>query len=274
LTDWKGLVADALRDLGGDSVPVPGAKLHGRVTQLGWERAHEDFSAHLRIENVKFAAFLDSIKNELGIRVDRHQAGADMLVGFLSAAPAPPARARETTRPPILRKDVFLALTTISPRPFFYDRERDIFTDEPVEGASLVALPSSNLADAIGERTAFAESRQDTLQREMLISSLRTMTPLQSFQQRVSELGLSRDWHHQRFGSLERKLKEWAAPNGLQELEQWFGAAPGPADDSGNPRRVLGELARHMTDQEIRSLSVPFRAVEEMHRSMSRGVEP
>jgi hypothetical protein len=135
-----------------------------------------------------------------------------------------------------------------------------------------VEIPSATLEELIAERRAFAEGVRDAEQQTRLATAIeRSPNPLADFRRAVSELGLGRSWYTFKLQRLREKLERWAKNNDLEVRPSWFAQR---AQQIDAPQDVLAQLARHMTDEEIRSLMVPFRAVEGLYRAAGRRQRP
>ena len=263
--DWTKLVEGALVDLGGKSVCVPGAKLHGQVSRLGFQQG-EDFSAYLRSQGLTFSQFLDRFKPRLLIN---RRPGADILVGFQGAV-LPAGGHTRSKSDSFLRDDVYAAFTRVSAIPFVYVAKVDRFTTDPGDEEETVGVPGVTLESLLAQRKAFANSIGDEDSRQRLIESVeRSPTPLISFQRTLSALGLHRGWHDFKYQDVKSRIRKWAEEAGVTPSESWF-TQSADAQSIETPQKILSELARHMSDEEIRNIAIPFRAVEEFYRALPR----
>lgn len=268
MTGWTELVEEALRELGGQEVYVPGAKLHAEVTNLGLKERRESFKEYLDTEGISFRQFLQKMAQ---VRVDV-QPGTDMLVG-LPGADMPKAaehRARRRARGgPMLRDDIYAAFTRVSQRPYVYVPSTDEFTTDPGDAPDQVSVPPVSLEALLGDRQQFAKSLEDDAERELMSAVKYSANPLAAFHWKAGELALLPRWHAFNYELIQNRVKAWADENGLMASESWF-TPRRPGDLIDDPQRILAEVARHMRDEEIRELAIPFRAVEEMYRALSR----
>ena len=267
MIEWARLIEDTLGELDGRSVCVPGAKLHTEVSKAALRKT-EDFSQYLRDEGKSFADFLAGIP---GISLHKRR-GTDMLVGFDGAAlPAPEREGRARPREYLhLRQDVYAAFTRISSEPYLYIRNSDEFTTEEAEAADSVQVPSVTLDDLLEHRRSFANSVEDEDKRDHLLKAVGfSSNPRANFHRTLIELGLLRHWYEFNYKLIRQKVTEWAGANNIEIPQEWFAPREGvqPVD---SPQQTLSELARYLSDDEIRGLSIPFRAVEEMYRALPR----
>ena len=271
MPDWVSLVEEALNDLGGRNVCVPGAQLHSEVSKRV-SKEGTDFGADLRGQGITFRQYLERFES-LTVHV---RPGADMLVGFHGASlPTQPERPaggpREFLR---IRDDVYSAFTRISPTPFVYVHNVDRFTTEPGDEADTVQVPPVTLEGLVGHRRAFVTSVEDDQASDELKRSIeRSANPLADFQRTVIALRLSRRWHDFSYRAVRSEIEAWAKESGLEVPEAWFSPLA-QAQPPGTPLDVLVVLGRHMTEEEIRGLAVPFRAVEELYRALARKRRP
>jgi hypothetical protein len=265
MSDWSTLVKKALLELGADKQFVPGAKLKQVLAKSG-ENPHE-LDEFLDTTAQRFSDLLESID---GIKVQK-RGSSDMLVGFPGANWPPPT---VTSRAPIpkmqMRDDVYLALTKITALGYYYFPKTDQFVEGPrTDSGEGVPLPKVVFADLINERKVFADQVVDREKAAELVNALeQTASPLVSFQNAVSRLNLGSEWHVFKFGSMRAKLEKWASDHGLPIMPSWYDSSS--SSENRGPKEVLVRLADHMTDDEIRQLNVPFRAVEALFNSMNR----
>jgi hypothetical protein len=263
MTVWVELVEEVLTDLGGRTTCVPGAKLHTEVSKIGFRKS-EDFGEYLRAQAVTFSQFLERNPK---LTVHRRP-GADVLVGFDGAIL--PVRTRGARDYTVLREDVYSAFTRISPNPYVYVPTTDLFTTQPGEAIDPVDVPAITLDDLLVQRKEFAKSLESEEARDGLTRSIeRSPTPLISFQRTVNALGISRQWHDFKYRDVKASIEKWATEKGVAVSQGWF-SQQSDIPPIESPQTILSELARHMTDEEIRSIAIPFRAVEELYRALPR----
>jgi hypothetical protein len=271
MTDWTAFVEQVLTDLGGQTVCIPGAKLHVEVSKRAL-RQGDDFGEYLRSKGVTFAQFLG-----LDRRIVVHRRlGSDILVGFDGAAlPTRPGAARATgfREYSVFRDDAYAAFTRVSHVPYVYIPVVDQFTTGPGDARDRVEVPPVTLDDLLEQRRAFAKSLDDEDARDKLIQAIeRSANPLATFHLTLGGLRLARHWHDFNYKAIRDKILTWAEEKGVEVSPAWFSERP-EGRTVETPQQVLSELARHMTDEEIRSIAIPFRAVEEMYRALPRRQE-
>jgi hypothetical protein len=263
--DWPHIIQQALRKLGGDKIAVPGAKLRDEAEKL----AGENLGPYLESGGQTFSQLLAQIP---GIEQYKRR-GTDMAVGFKGAAvPVPPVTSYAEAQEVPLRQDVYAALTQVSPRPYVYIPSADEFTNDPPSDPDAVELPGATLQELIAERREFGKGVEDAEQQTRLIAAIeRSPNPLWDFRRVVSELRLGRSWYVFKLQRLREKLERWAKESNVQVRPSWFAQRAEPGDA---PQDVLAHLARYMSDEEIRGLMVPFRAVEAWYRAAGRRRRP
>ena len=267
MIDWMKLVEQTLSDLGGRSVHVPGAKLHTAVSKTALIQG-EDFGRYLMGEDKSFGEFLEGM-SELTVHKRR---GTDMLVGFSGATlPALERESRGRPRDNLrLRQDVYAASTRISSEPYVYIRNRDEFTAEQGDATDFVKLPPVTLDELLDQRRTFSKSLEDEHASERLIRAIEfSANPLAHFHRELVQLGLLRQWHK----LIYDRVTAWAGANDVEISQDWFAPRP-ETQPIDTPQQILSELARHLTDDEVRGLLIPFRAVEEIYKAIPRGREP
>ena len=191
-----------------------------------------------------------------------------MLVGLEGALWPAGASQRAATRPEF-RQDAYESLTRVTSSPYFYLSSTDEFRPSAEDHPDAIPLPLVTLPQLINQRRAFAESIADPSDQKRLIEALESSANLLgSFQRQVSEAGLGAQWHRFKFDLLFARLNEWASEHGVAVSPTWY-------HPSGEHRReslqqILATLSQFMSDQEIRSLNVPFRSVEALYRSLTK----
>ena len=195
-----------------------------------------------------------------------------MLVGFDGAVlPAWEREGRTRAGDYLrLRQDVYAAFTRISSEPYSYVKSRDEFTTEEGEATDSVQVPSVTLDDLLEHRRSFASSIEDEDTKGHLLEAVEfSANPLANFHRVLVKHGLLRHWHDFNYKLIRQKVTEWAGAEHIEVAHEWFAPPEGVQPVEG-PQQVLSELSRYLTDDEIRGLSIPFRAVEEMYRALPR----
>ena len=263
MTNWNTLIDQALKELGGETEFVKGARLRTHVATLG-NAEGSDLGKHLIDTGVKFSDLVAEVANVVLIRL----AGTDMLVGFEGAARPPPATGVAKWQERVeFRGDVYDALTRISDRPHYYVVSRGEFTQDPASEKS-VEMPPTNLQSLLDERRRFSESQPtDELRNELLAAIDYSANPLAQFHRVISDRRLSASWHEFNVEYLKAKLENWADENGLAKSPDWYSQTPHARPET--PQEMLARLAQFMTDDEVRAMPIPFRALEELLQTLT-----
>lgn len=264
LNDWSAAVKKALNDLEADKRLVPGAKLKQMlVKSIADPHALDEF---LEASGRKFSDFVAEID---GIVVQK-RGGSDMLVGFPGAEwPVPATSSRSSIPRMQLRDDVYNALTKVTTSGYFYLPDSGQFVEGPVTQPDAVPLPKVVFSDLTSERKRFAEELDDKkVAAELLTSLEHSANPLATFQRAITQANLSGQWHTFKFALMRAKLEKWAKESCLNISPSWYDSSS--ISEGYGPKAVLMRLADHMTDEEIRHLNVPFRAVEALFNSVNR----
>lgn len=261
--NWPTLVATALTDLGGRRATVTGAALYGKIAEL------------TRTQGGEFREFLNGVPLTFREFLERHgeveiytRPGSDMLVAFPGVAPPPAAAARTSLSRH--RSDVYDAFTRIRPGSYYYVLDRDQFTAQPEEGSRAVPVPQISLDELSDQRRSFVQDLTDEGMRDGLTSALDfSPNPLASFHRTLSEYRLLRRWHEFNYTLLRKKIMSWAEENAIPVRDDWFSQRT-DQETLESPQHMLAGIAEYMTDDEVRDLNIPFRAVEELLRSIPR----
>ena len=261
-TTWKEILDQALRDLGGDTVMVPGAKLHARVAQLGLANGLV-LSEYLKLSGIKFRQFV--VENSEFTIAERP--GTDMMVGTATASTLQYASADERQASPgEFRQDVYEAFTRVDESPFYYVPSLDRFTQHPPETQQSYLLPSSTLERLLEDRKKFADTVVETDASSRLTKSLEfSANPLAGFHKAIWELDLWTRWRTFSAEAIRKRIDSWTREAGIETSPVWFThAAPDP--QTLRPQELLATFSNYLSDEEVRELHVPFRAVEAMLR--------
>lgn len=261
MADWDEIVRAALQKLGADSVMVTGAKLRHEIDIVS---ADTDFHLqdHLRMSPLTFSQLVEAAE---GVTVVRRP-GTDMLVGF-DGAKMPLATGPKNSRRLLgtgLRKDVYGAFTRVTIVPFAYEPATDQFKPMDEAEGRTVQVPQRTFDDLVEDRRRFAGTLSTEVRERIEQGLAHTTQPLGEFQTLVGKLRIARDWHAFHMERLRELIGTWATDNNLVIRDSWF-------ERSSSSRRtaqaVLARLARHMTEDEIRGLRIPFRAIVELLES-------
>ena len=258
---WSELTLYALKELGGESYMVVGAKLRQKMVQLGRE-GNADVVAYVEESGESFSSLVERVE---GVVV-RRRPGSDMLVGTPQAE-EPKREAASPTKRGVLRGDVYQAFTRVAPIPVVYSPDTDRFLpEENAEGRS-IRVPEVTLDTLIHDRRQFVESLDEELQRPLLDALTRSANPLYAFRQTVERLGILDKWGPEQSRIIWHRVEEWAKECGVTARSAWY--RRGQTRDSTH--RTLSRLAEYMTANEIRQLNIPFRAVEAFLSDHDRG---
>ena len=252
-TDWPDFVIRALRNLNADQEMVPGAKLRQRMVEIGLK---EDFdvAAHVAESPDSFRKLVEQV-NEVIVKT---RLGSDFLIGLPGAKV--PEISSQVSRPinqSSLRKDVFQAFTRITPAPFVYVQEADRFVPQSQAEGPAIEVDKITLDELVNDRRKFINSLPEPEQQPLLDALDRSSNPLHSFRQEVEARGLIRRWAAQQSEAIKARVNAWASAHGVAPREAWFQNRQG---DSAH--RVLERIAPYMTEDDIRAIHIPFRAIE------------
>lgn len=270
MTDWKQVILQALEELDSRNILTRGAKLRDKVAEIVSEQG-TDLQAYLSSTDQKFVDLLDGISEV----VVHRRPGTDMYVGFHEAAwPAVTGgESRRYHRGTVkLRQDLYDALTKISERIYYYVPSRDVFTQDSIEEESTerIALPPVTLDDLLTQRREFAkEQTTDDAITNLLNAIDHSAKPLADFQASLSRFRLSSAWHLFKADDLKNAVEKWALENRLPVSPSWIGEEWRESVEE-TPQRLMARFAGFMTEEEIRAILVPFRAVEAMIRELPK----
>ncbi|HEX3463744.1 MAG TPA: hypothetical protein VHS78_06830 [Candidatus Elarobacter sp.] len=260
MTDWRALIFDTLRDLGADQRLIPGSRL---MQELARRSSGEDtdFRVHLKNVGLSFSKFLSQFRPEIIVDI---RGARDMLVGLPGATEGPPL-----TEPRQLREDVYKAFTRVEAQPYNYSRSHNLFTQEQLPAEDVVPGPTITTELLIEERKEFAQTQPSDVSTD-LMAALDDPAPLTAYLHALGKRRLQRPWRRFRLAKLADRVAAWAEASGLPLHPEWFNEA-GPL--TATPaRRVIDLILAEMTDDEVRSLLVPVRAVEVVIRKASASV--
>ncbi len=262
MANWDNIVVEALKELQADAVLTRGAILHNKVSQLA-RRDGLDFDRYLKDTRQKFSSAIERVENI----VVHKRPNTDMYVGLVGAE-WPESAAEQNPRDyRRFRADVYEAFTRISESDFWYLPDSDEFRNEipPDDTRTKVAVPSVTLESLLSQRRGFAEASEASEELKKAIE--RSPNPLGAFQAEVSRLRLGLAWHNYKTGTLRRTIEDWAEQNEIEFSPHWF-ESHDMEHSRQSPQQLMATFATYMTDDEVRSISVPFRAVEAMYRSI------
>ena len=254
MPDWSSIALQALRNLGADSVMVPGAKLRLEMETVGAEMGFS-VPGHLESSERPFGTLMEQVKGVVVIR----RPGTDMLVGLGTATPpqeTSPKRAIGSTGS--LRRDVFEAFTRLSKVAFVYLPATDQFIPSNLAQGRSVPIPETTLEELVRDREDFVKSLDSHAQPALFAALTRSSKPLADFHRVLSEMDLLSSWASMQADLLRERVAAWAREHNIQSRDSWF------SRDRSGPmaRQALERLIPYLTAEEIRELKVPFRAVE------------
>lgn len=262
LQQWSELTLRALKELGGQSHMVVGAKLRQKMVQLGRE-GDLDVAAYVGGSGESFSGLVERVA---GVVV-RRRPGRDVLVGTPQAEEPRWNAAPPTERGGVLRKDVYQAFTRVAPVPFVYSPDTDRFlSEEHAEGRS-IRVPEVHLDTLIQDRRQFVETLDGEIQKPLLDALTRSANPLSAFRQAVEGLGILERWGPEQSSIIWCRVEKWARECGVTPRSSWYGRGR----TGHSTHRTLTRLAKYMTPQEIRQLNIPLRAVEALLSDHERG---
>ena len=263
MTDWSDIIIKALRELRADTVFTRGAILHGKVSEIA-RRSGLDFDRHLKETNQKFSSVVQKVEN-----VELHKRpNTDMFVGLIGATWPEAATDRTRRIQQRFRADVYEAFTRISDSDYWYLPDTDEFVNDIAKDDTRrrLRVPSVSLEALLSQRRGFAEKSEAGEELRKAID--RSPNPLAAFQAEISRLRLGREWHVYKSKTLRETIEAWADRNGIAFSPQWR-EAQDLEHKPQSPQQLMATFAAYMTDEEVRSTSVPFRAVEAMYRSVT-----
>ncbi len=262
MTDWRHIITEALKELQADSVLTRGAILHSKVSEIA-RRSDLDFDDYLKGTNQRFSSVVQTVDN-----VELHKRpNTDMYVGLVGAKWPESTAKWMPKNQHRFREDVYEAFTRISDNDYWYLPDTDEFSNEIAQDDTRrrIRVPSVTLENLLEQRRRFSENSEAHDELERAIE--RSPNPLAAFQAGISRLRLGQEWHLHKSTTLRKSIEEWADENGIEFNPRWMEPQDVGAT-SQSPQQLMAAFAAYMTDEEIRSISVPFRAVEAMYRSI------
>lgn len=271
-TNWSSMIYEALaRARRAPSEPVSGARLRQTLAARA-EEVGASLPDVLRERGVPFSRFLESEAPHL--RIVR-RVGTDMLVATsIEEIPQERLGAPVAAVYKGIRQDFYQALTRLgAPQPMCYDPGSDgVVPCPPSESGqdTFVPLPPASLPEHIQLRRSFAEDRDP-----LLLTALHDEgQALGAFRAAVQKLGLTSEWHSFQYDALSAKLLDWASSHRIEVQPGWFVTLPPKREDPLSKRAGMGYvlklLADHMTDEELKEVRIPLRAVHEFWLSLPR----
>ena len=189
-----------------------------------------------------------------------------MYVGLVGAKWPESAVERVPINPNRFRADIYEAFTRISESDYWYLPDADEFSKDIAYDytGKRIAVPSVTLEKLLSQRRSFAEESEAPEELKKAIE--RSANPLAAFQAEVSRLRLGLTWHNYKIKNIE---EEHATLENGQNRTILSLVPSGWSRRTWNKipslrSNVMATFATYMTDDEVRSISVPFRAVEAM----------
>lgn len=260
MTDWSDIITEALKELQADSVFTRGAILHSKIREIA--RRHDaDFDQHLKETNQRFSSAVQQVED-----IELHKRPhTDMYVG-LKGAKWPEIKAEWTPRNQLrFRADVYEAFTRISDNDYWYLPDTDEFRNDVSQDETLekIRVPSVTLESLLEQRRRFADESEAPEELRKAIE--RSPNPLAAFQSEVNQQRLGQRWHIYKSKALMESIEQWAEQHDIAFSLRWT-ESESMDDRPQSPQQLMATFAAYMTDEEVRSISVPFRAVEAMYR--------
>lgn len=253
MTDWADLVVASLRELGADHEMVPGAMLRQRMEVIG-AKSGLDVGAHLADASEPFVQSVSKVHDVVITR----RPGSDVLVGLTGAStPQNSPRPEQHGRPGTLRKDVFQAFTRIAAIPFVYMPDSDVFAPQDRSSGPTIEVNKVSLDDLIADRMAFVNSLAEEAQPPLRAALERSPNPLATFREQATAQGLLGQWASRQAEMVKARVLSWAQECDITPRRDWFQQRL-----EITAHQALERLLPYLTPDEIRAMSVPFRAVE------------
>ena len=269
MPNWDEIVIQALRELKADSTLTRGAILRNKIEEIS-KISGDDFSAYLKESDQRFLQVLQKIEDV----VIHRRPNTDMFVGIEGAEwPTLGGGGSDQyhqSKFPRLRSDLYDALTKISDRTYWYLPDSDEFTQEVPENESRrkIALPTVTLDQLREQRRGFAEQQSQEPKEELKRATDHSANPLADFQSVINRQRLGQSWHRYKSERLMEQIQIWAKQNTIEVSSSWL-ESDQSQENRQSPQQIMAHFAAFMTDDEIRSISVPFRAVEAMYRNIN-----
>lgn len=262
MTDWSDIITEALRELRADAVFTRGAILHSKVREIA-RRSDLDFDSYLKETNQKFSYVVQKVEN---IELHRRP-NTDMYVGLAGAKWPESTAAWMPRHQQRFRADIYEAFTRISDSDYWYLLDADEFSNDIAQDDARrkIRVPSVTLESLLVQRRGFAE--ESAAHEELKRAIDRSPNPLAAFQAEINQLRLGQEWHIYKSTTLRKSIEEWAEQNKIEFSSRWI-ESQDTEHKPHSPQQLMATFAAYMTDEEVRSISVPFRAVEAMYRSI------
>lgn len=266
--DLETIAIDCLKELGGDHVPVPGAKLASYISKRARALGIGDFNSMLRSQDLTFKGFI----RKLNVYVVGYQ-GRDITVALTPPNAILPSGAPKASKTTYIRKDVYDAFTRIEANGYRYHVGSDRF-QLPVEGAldQGIPVPPVTLQGLLTLRNAFIEKIEGTFATDagVLRRAINSPNPLRRFTAAITATDRAGEWRTFLSEHLNDEITQWAMENHVTVRSEWFGdppsiAKPGVesmAAGAADLRRLLNALP----DEELRHILIPGHLLEKLLR--------
>ena len=266
MADWNELVVTALNNLGADEKATRGAILRDEVESLAIQEGN-NLQEYLNASSIKFGQLVTSTP---GVSV-RKLPGTDMFVGLSSIVISDEELRKTNIRHEQhrIRPDLFEAFTRADSH-FYYEPNLDRFVDSPVS-FSVIETPMITFKTLLDRRRRYAKQVGGVVGIRLENSFTAASDPeaLTNFTAAVRDSDLAGDWHEFNVKLIREEVVEWASNNSLSVSPNWF-QSRAVRSRTQSPQQTLRLVSRFMTDDEVREISLPFRAVEEMLDELSR----
>ena len=231
---------------------VPGAKLRQRMVQLGEEQGL-DVPAYIQESGYQFSQLIRQVST---VRIDR-VLGSDILVGLHGASKPRwvqvpiPARGG-------LRRDLYLAFTRMTTEPFVYLPHSDKFVTADLSEGESIKIAKVSHESLISDRRTFVKTLPLDEQRPFLDALNHPTNPLTQFRDVIIEHSKINHWISAHADQLRSRITQWAKDNQITPRDTWFRKSQGTI----SPHRTLIRIVPYLSEDEIRDLRIPFRAIE------------
>lgn len=269
MPNWNEIIIQALGDVKAEVTFTRGAILRNRIDEICAE-SNDDFGAYLKDSGQRFVEAVRQVPNV----VIHRRPNTDMFIGF-EGSEWPESISGETrgwqpSNVSRFRPDIYAAFTQVSDRRFWYFPDTDVFTQEIEVNNSRkkFELPELTLKDLTDQRRNFAFEQEKGPQDELLITIDRSSNPLARFQSAIKSNRLGESWHKFKSESLMKQIDDWAAEKGIDFRQSWLETEQ-RLENRQSLQQLMADFSSLMTDDEIRSISVPFRAVEALYRKIN-----
>ena len=242
-------ILSIMRREGADKTMILGARLGALVRDQHDGLLREEMSQR----GLRFVQLVQEIP---GVEVVRHLGtSGDVLIGLKGAQPPSPRG-----ESPFLRPDVFAAFTRAGVR-HSYHPETDEFHEGPRREGGVDCL-EVRISDPAEMRAEFASTVSDPDGGELRATLDGQVGSLNRFREVLLRVGLTREWEQFRYEALSERIRGWATARGIEVQSSWFRRDESTRIQRAGPRALLAQLARVMTDEEVRAVVIPLGTIE------------